>query len=126
MGQGKPGGVVFAGILQQFEILIAQIDERAPQGARKLRCSLTVPGIKSVVRSFGIMKISEELNDVLVAPTLIGDFETVFQHPFPMRNAVNTVEGQGESLLDQSDEFLRNHLCLREAGLPFPNKLAVP
>lgn len=65
---------------------------------------LTMSGIDRLVDAAGVVEHCEELHDLDLGPSSLGEPKAVLQHPCPMAYPVDAVPGQGAVFEDHMDE----------------------
>jgi hypothetical protein len=79
-----------AGDVKQIELLIGQIEQNSAKGRGELRPASSVAGIRPIGSTARIVEEGEQRNDRRVRPRLLRQESTVFEHPRPVRNAVES------------------------------------
>src|SRR5262249_36475242 len=116
---GQPQFVVSDGLVKEREVLLAQVDQNAPQGRRKIGGALAVSGVAAVILPAAVVQVGEELDDQPLGPGKLRDAQAVLAHSLPVRHAMDAVQVEGESLLGGADHLLEISLAGAKCGHRF-------
>jgi hypothetical protein len=81
-------GVQAARVVQQVELRIVQVDQRAPQRSCELRAALAMPVVVELVHATRIVEEREQRDHVPVSAGQVGKSQPVLEHTRPMHDAM--------------------------------------
>jgi hypothetical protein len=81
----------FTGIVQEFETLIVQVEQLAPQSKRILCSKFPVVQLEGVILTAGVVKGGEEPNNINRGSVTGGNLQTTLLNPSPMSGTVDGI-----------------------------------
>lgn len=99
--------VTAAGLQQQIEFAVGQEDVRTQQGGREARGAPAVLAVMAVVHAAGIVQEGEELDHLRAGSGARGEPESVYTHPGPVADTVDSVPIQLVAFANRGDEGSR-------------------
>ena len=91
VGVGQTIGVAVAGVMEQGESDVVEMDVDTAPGAGELGAAVPVAGVPIVVKAAGIMEQGEERNNFGIGTGFGGEVLAVLQNTCPVADAVDTV-----------------------------------